>query len=83
MNHEISNEIDNSNVYIMKRQLKELILNRLKEYGLRINANAVRKEYKKLTFGEPMLVDTISNSNFIGDWNWLVDYFIDDKYYML
>lgn len=78
MNHEISKEIDNSNVYIMKRQLKELILNRLKEYGLRINANAVRKEYKKLTFGEPMLVDTISNSNFIGDWNWLVDYFIDD-----
>ena len=50
----------------------------MKEYGLRINANAVRKEYKKLTFGEPMLVDTISNSNFIGDWNWLVDYFIDD-----
>ena len=25
-----------------------------------------------------MLSDTISNSNFIGDWNWLVDYFIDN-----
>lgn len=54
-------------------------LGRLAERNLYIDSNTtLRKEYKKLTFGEPMLVDTISNSNFIGDWNWLVDYFIDD-----
>lgn len=77
-NSELLNEISDNDLDDLNKELNELITNRLMKYGLRLNTNAVKKEYDKLTFGEPMLSDTISNSNFIGDWNWLVDYFIDN-----
>jgi hypothetical protein len=78
-NNDITNEeydIDNS---IEKEELRNLIMERLRNYGINLNKNAIKKEYEILTFGEPMLEGVFSNCGFVKKWNWLTNYFFREE----
>lgn len=74
-NNEIPNKEDNIDNSIAKEELKNLIRERLRSYGISLNRNAIKKEYENLTFGEPMLEGILSNFSFVENWNWLTNYF--------
>lgn len=49
-NNEITNEDDDIDNSIKKEELRNLIVERLRNYGINLNKNAIKKEYEKLTF---------------------------------
>lgn len=78
-NNEIQNKENDIDSSILKEELRNLIKERLRNYGINLNKNTIKKEYEKLTFGEPFLEGTLSNSSFVGNWNWLTNYFFSEE----
>lgn len=78
-NDEILNKTDEIDNSIVKEELRNLIREKLGNYGTNLNRRAIEKEYEKLTFGEPMLEGILCNSTFVQNCNCLTHYFFSEE----